>query len=223
MRSPQSQASGHDDAIGHAIKIIKDITQGNDRHFAHMMDRLLVDSPLGVLGYYAEEFSLTEKIEGEVDESIYLPIVFGAMMMEYGATIKEDHIEHLRDLVPKIQCNEGMTAPLIEYVFRGPGKRQFLAALDSYQADKPRSLHQPSCHGCEKVGSDIEVDGKALRKCGGCKNEIAAASFCDKDCQRDLWKHHKRNCGPPRGRGVATFKSFGKASLGFIVYEGANM
>lgn len=35
-----------------------------------MMDQVLVGSPLGVLGYYAEEYSLLEKIQGDVDESI---------------------------------------------------------------------------------------------------------------------------------------------------------
>lgn len=202
-----------------------------------MMDRVLVDSPLGVLGYYATEYSLAEKISGEVDYSIvsttrayafllklgltltasrqnqlirnkldsglgdelfekyrafvlnvvnildftnYLPIVFGAMMMEYGATIKEDHMRYLRDLVPKIKCSEGTVPILADHGFRGPGKRQFLAALDNYRAGEPRSFHQPSCHGCGKVNSDIKAEGKTLLKCGGCKNKIAAAWFCDK-------------------------------------------
>ncbi|KAI7784716.1 hypothetical protein LA080_009360 [Diaporthe eres] len=249
---------GHDATIGHAIKIIKDITQGNDCHFAHMLDQVLVGSPLGVLGYYVEEYSLLEKTQGEVDESMsqlirnkldcglgdelfekysaaeqhgfdlydltkYLPIVFAAIMMEYGATIKEDHMKHLRDLVPKLQCNEGPVALLADCGFRGPGKRQFLAALDNYQAGKPRSFHQPSCHGCGKVDSDIKAEGKTLLKCGGCKNEIAAAWFCDKDCQRGLWKHHKRNCGAPPGHGIATYQIYGKCSLGFNIYQGFNV
>ncbi|KAG6353906.1 hypothetical protein INS49_005163 [Diaporthe citri] len=180
---------GHDAAIGHAIKIIKDITQGDDRQFAHMVDRVLVGSPLGVLGYYAEEYSLLEKIQGQVDESV----VSVAM------------------------------APLADCGFRGPGKRQFLSALDNYQAGKPRSFHQPSCHGCGKVDSDIKAEGKTLLKCGGCKNEIAAAWFCDKDCQRGLWKHHKRNCGAPLGHGIATYQIYGKCTLGFNIYEGANV
>lgn len=215
--------------------IIQDITQGDDRQFAYMMGRVLVGSPLGVTGYYVTEYSLAEKISGEVDDSIVsitrafafllklgltltasrqnqlirhkldsglgdelfekyralhvvdilglaktLPIVFGALMMEYGATIKEDHIKYLRDLVPEIQSSEGTMAILADCGFRGPGKRQFLAALDNYQAGEPRSFHQPSCHGCGKVNSDIKPEGKTLLKCGGCKNEIAAAWFCDK-------------------------------------------
>ncbi|KAK7708507.1 hypothetical protein SLS64_006609 [Diaporthe eres] len=271
---------GHDATIGHAIKIIKDITQGNDCHFAYMMDQVLVGSPLGVLGYYVEEYSLLEKNQGEVNGSIvsvalaftlrlklgviltafcqsqlirnkldsglgdelfekyraseqhgfdfddltkYLPIVFAAIMMEYGATIKEDHMKHLRDLVPKLHCNEVAVAPLADCGFRGPGKRQFLAALDNSRAGKPRSFHQPSCHGCGKVDTDIKAEGKTLLKCGGCKNEIAAAWFCDKDCQRGLWKHHKRNCGAPSGHGIATYQIYGKCSLGFNIYEGSNV
>lgn len=110
----------------------------------------------------------------------YLQVVFAAIMMEYGATIKEAHIKHLRDLVPKIQCNENTVVPLIDNGFRGPGKRQFLAALDHYQGGKPRSFQQPSCHGCGKINADIKEQGKTLLKCGGCKNQIAAAWFCDK-------------------------------------------
>lgn len=113
-------------------------------------------------------------------DSKYLQVVLAAIMMEYGATIKETHIEHLRDLVPKIQCNENTVLPFNDNGFRGPGKRQFLAALDHYQAGKPRSFQQPSCHGCGKINADIKAEGKTLLKCGGCKNQIAAAWFCDK-------------------------------------------
>lgn len=204
-----------------------------------MMDRVLVETPLGVFGFYAQEYDLAKKIQGDVDESIvsialaftsvslksiavltisyqnqlirqkfdsgmgnelfekyraaekhgpddfddmskYLTIVFAAMMMEYGATIKEDHIKHLRDLVPKIHCNEGPANPLCDHGFRGPGKRQFLAALDNYQAGKPRSFQKPSCHNCGKINDDINAEGKTLLKCGGCGNRSAAAWFCDK-------------------------------------------
>lgn len=110
----------------------------------------------------------------------YLVVVFAAIMMRYGTTIKEDHIQHLRNLVPKIQCNEGTVLPIADSGFRGPGKRQFLAALDRYQAGKPRSFQEPSCHGCGRVNDDVKDDGKLLMKCGGCKNERAVAWFCDK-------------------------------------------
>ncbi len=90
--------------------------------------------------------------------------------------------------------------------FRGPGKRQFLAALDNYQPGTPRSFHEPSCHACGKIHEDT---GHALLMCGGCK----VAWFCDKagfltrlrrechgantlvqDCQRSLWSVHKHDC-----------------------------
>ncbi|KAK2602621.1 hypothetical protein N8I77_009138 [Diaporthe amygdali] len=250
---------GHDDAIGHAIKISKDVAQGDDRQFAHMMSRVIVGCPPGVFGFYVEEYSLAEKIgPGEMEASMdqliqhkldsglgnelfekyraaeqhgfdfddmskYLVIVFAVVLMGYGAKIKESQIQHLRDLVPKLQCNEGVVPPFGDSGFRGPGKRQFLAALDHYQAGKRRSFTQPSCHGCGKVNGDIKAEGKTLMKCGGCKNERAAAWFCDKDCQKGLWKHHKHNCGAPLGRGIALFRSFGKASFGVIAYDGANV
>lgn len=114
------------------------------------------------------------------DMTKYLTVVFAAIMMECGATIKEDHIQHLRDLVPKIHCDEGPTSPFTDHGFRGPGKRQFLAALDHYQAGKPRSFQQPSCHNCGKVNDDIKAEGKTLERCSECRNERAAACFCDK-------------------------------------------
>lgn len=204
-----------------------------------MMDRVLAKTPPGVLGFYAQEYDLAEKIQGEVDDSIvsitlaftfvplksiailtnfyqnqlirqkldsglgdelfkkyraaekhgpddfddmskYLTVVFAAMMMEFGATLKKDHIKYLRDLVPKIHCDEGPANPLCDHGFRGPGKRQFLAALDHYEAGKPRSFQQPSCHNCGKINDDIKAEGKTLLKCGGCGNERAAAWFCGK-------------------------------------------
>lgn len=224
---------GHDAAIGHAIKVIREIAQGDDRLFAHMMDKVLVASPLGVVGYYAQEYSLIDKLQGDVDESMdgsrdfdnskYLQVVLAAVVMEYGATIKEAHMKHLRDIVPKIQCNENTVIPLIDNGFRGPGKRQFLAALDHYQAGKPRSFQEPSCHCCGKINGDIEAEWKTLMKCSGCKNQIAAGWFCDKDCQRALWKRHKPNCGAPLRRGMAIFKSYGKTTCGIMAYEGANV
>lgn len=62
---------GHDDAIGHALKISKDIAQGDDRQFAHIMAQTLSDCPPGVHGYYVEEFSLAEKLgSSDMEESM---------------------------------------------------------------------------------------------------------------------------------------------------------
>lgn len=110
----------------------------------------------------------------------YLPVVLAAILMEYGATIKKAHVRQLRDLVEKMQCNENAAMVTDDTILRGAGKRQFLAALDHYQAGKPRSFVEPSCHCCGKINADIKPKGKTLKKCGGCKNEIAAAWFCDK-------------------------------------------
>lgn len=44
-------------------------------------------------------------------------------------------------------------------------------------------------------------------KCGGCKNPISAAWFCDKDCQKRFWDTHKKgNCGQPRGQGMSVWQ-----------------
>lgn len=146
-----------------------------DQHIRHKLDSGLGDELF-------EKYRAAEKHGPDDfdDMSKYLPVVFAAMMMEYGATIKDDQIKHLRDLVPKIHCHEGPVMPLADHGFRGPGKRHFLAALDHYQAGKPRSFQQPSCHNCGKINGDIKAEGKTLMKCGGCKHETAAAWFCDK-------------------------------------------
>lgn len=271
---------GHDDAIGHAIKIIKHITQGNDRHFAYMMENLLAACPLAVASFYAQEYGIIDQLQGDVDESIdqlilhkldsgmgddlfekyraagknspvdfgdskYLPVILAAIMMEYGATIKEARIKNLSDLVEKMQCNEKVAMVFCDLGIRGAGKRQFLAALDHYQAGNPRSFREPSCHCCGKINADIKAEGKTLMKCGGCKNQIAAAWFCDKvrmagrtillsalniadivivqDCQRAQWKRHKPNCGTPAGSGIAMFQAYGKNTIGVMMYEGFNV
>ncbi len=140
----------------------------------------------------------------------YRVIILTAMMMRVGATIKQDVLQHVRALAPRIPSREGYALPLFDEGFRGPGKRQFLTALESYQAGTPRSFEELSCYGCGKIGADI---GKALSLCGGCKN----AWYCNKvrlarqgsldvarhrlfdhaqDCQRSNWNDHKKTCPP---------------------------
>ncbi|KAL2015196.1 hypothetical protein VTK56DRAFT_6072 [Thermocarpiscus australiensis] len=111
--------------------------------------------------------------------------------MGTGAKIKDDDLQRLRQLASTVQSNETFTFPIFDTGFRGPGKRQFLAALDNYQPGTPRDFNQPSCHTCGKTRQDT---AKALLKCSGCKN----AWFCDRDCQRNLWSIHKHNCGTRR-------------------------
>lgn len=96
----------------------------------------------------------------------YRLILVGALMRRAGAKIKNEDLQHLRDLVPQINCNEGYASPLMDEGFRGPGKRQFLAALDNYTPGMPRSFGEPSCFSCGKIGADIQ---KHLDKCSRCK------------------------------------------------------
>lgn len=85
--------------------------------------------------------------EGKVDVVIvttgeYKTIILGALMMRVGAKINDEDLQHLRDLVPKVVCIPGTTWALGDVGFRGPGKAQFLAALDAYEPGKPRSFQE---------------------------------------------------------------------------------
>ncbi|RYP45074.1 hypothetical protein DL768_008546 [Monosporascus sp. mg162] len=108
----------------------------------------------------------------------YEVIMFGAMMMLVAATVKDDNINHLRELVPAVKRNDLLMNPTEGgECFRGPGKKiQYLAALDNYQSGLSRDFGKPSCHACGRT----DVDGKGLKRCGGCHNKMGAAWFCDK-------------------------------------------
>lgn len=116
----------------------------------------------------ARESEPTERADGK-----YRTIIVGALMMRVGARIKPEQLQHLRDLVPQIHCDDRFTLPLFDEGFRGPGRVQFLAALDHYQAGVPRSFQEPSCFHCGQIKSDI---GHALRMCGRCKR----VWYCDR-------------------------------------------
>jgi hypothetical protein len=103
----------------------------------------------------------------------YRVIVVGALMMRAGAKIRDEDLQHLRDLVPDIHCVEGYAMPIADDGFRGAGKRQFLAALDHYRPGVPRSFADPSCFACGKISADI---GKSLDLCSQCKK----AWYCNK-------------------------------------------
>ena len=112
------------------------------------------------------------------DESKYRVIMLGVLTIMVGAKIKAEDLQHLRDLVPTVQCHEGFAFPIAgDNCFRGPGKRQFLAALDHYEAGIPRNFLHSCCHACGKTAVDV---GHGLAKCCGCQNYISAAYFCDK-------------------------------------------
>ncbi|KAI2468593.1 hypothetical protein F4781DRAFT_265372 [Annulohypoxylon bovei var. microspora] len=120
----------------------------------------------------------------------YRVIIAGALLMRAGAKIEESEMQHLHEIVPRINCNSGFTLPVVDKGFRTPGRAQFMAALDHYQPGSPRNFLEPSCFHCGKVETDL---GKELMKCGNCK----AAYYCDKDCQRGQWKQHKPSCKDP--------------------------
>jgi hypothetical protein len=140
----------------------------------------------------------------------YRPVILAALMMQVGATIKDEELQRLQQLVPAVKSSEHFVNPLMgDDGFRGPGKRQFLAALDHYKSGTPRSFVEPSCHACGKIKKDI---GRDLLKCGGCQNQIAAAWFCDKvRIYRDIciiWKlTHNLYRNARRACGVCTSKA----------------
>ncbi|KAH8890210.1 hypothetical protein GQ53DRAFT_650879 [Thozetella sp. PMI_491] len=146
--------------------------------------RAKLDSGLG-----DEIFEKYRAKEGEMGGK-YRVILVGALMIRAGAQIKPDDFQHLRDLVPMIHCSEVYAMAHCDDGFRGPGKAQFLAALDHYQPGTPRRFSEPSCFQCGKIHADV---GKALKRCGQCKE----AWYCEKDCQKTHWKHHRSSCAPP--------------------------
>jgi hypothetical protein len=72
----------------------------------------------------------------------YVVVLLGALMMRAEAKIRDDDLKHLRELVPQIPSREGYNWPLNDDGFRGPGRAQFLAALDHYKAGVPRSFQE---------------------------------------------------------------------------------
>lgn len=72
-----------------------------------------------------------------------MTVILGALMMRAGANIKPEDIQHLRDLVPQINCNSAATLPLFDKGFRNPGRAQYSAALDHYQPGVPRNFQEP--------------------------------------------------------------------------------
>ncbi|EMR72336.1 hypothetical protein MGN70_005386 [Eutypa lata] len=121
-------------------------------------------------------------------EGQYNVIIFGSLMMLAGVSIRQDHLQHLRELVPKINCNHRYVLPLWDSGFRGPGRAQFVAALDHYRPGVARDfVGAASCFQCGKVKADT---GCEPRKCARCE----LAWYCGKDCQKAHWKLHKPSC-----------------------------
>ncbi|KAK1985055.1 hypothetical protein LZ30DRAFT_402207 [Colletotrichum cereale] len=190
--------------------------------FSHILDQSdLFDPSLAQDYYQIEEYRLeVEKIiitiRNHLDSGLgdklfdkyrtkendflgqYRVVLVGALMMMAGAEIKKEHVQHLRDLVPHIDCHHGYTLPFNDLGFRGPGKAQFLAALDNYQPGTPRNYREPSCFHCGKVRADL---GKTLKECGRCRG----AWYCGLDCQKAHWKLHKPFC-KRRGESTGQFE-----------------
>ncbi|OQD63019.1 hypothetical protein PENPOL_c010G01225 [Penicillium polonicum] len=122
-------------------------------------------------------------------EAKYRTIMMGALIMRAGARINAADLQHLRDLVPQINCTSRRTL-FDDHGFRSPGRAQFLAALDHYQPGVARSFQEPSCFKCGKIEEDI---GRKPLQCKKCK----VATYCGKDCQRDQWREHRVSCVPP--------------------------
>ncbi|KAJ5159012.1 uncharacterized protein N7500_008663 [Penicillium coprophilum] len=124
-----------------------------------------------------------------MQQSKYRTIILGALMMRAGARINAADLQHLRDLVPQINCNS--RRPLFEdHGFRTPGKAQFLAALDHYQPGVARSFQEPTCFNCGKIEAEIGHKPLQCKKCN-------IATYCSKDCQRYQWREHRVSCVPP--------------------------
>ena len=70
----------------------------------------------------------------------YPVIILGALMMRAGAKIKQDDLNHLRAVVPRIPSRSAYALPISAMGFRDPGKIQFLKALEKYKNGEPRDF-----------------------------------------------------------------------------------
>lgn len=73
------------------------------------------------------------------DRKMYT-VILAAMVMQSGAKISDDNMQHLREIVPRIHSSPGYAWPLNDEGFRDPGKVQFLAALEYYKPGTPRTF-----------------------------------------------------------------------------------
>lgn len=70
-------------------------------------------------------------------------VILAAMVMQTGAKISDENMQHLRELVPRICSYPGYAPPFADDGFRDPGKKQFLAALEYYKPGTPRTFCEP--------------------------------------------------------------------------------
>jgi hypothetical protein len=103
--------------------------------------RQKLDSGLGEKLF--KKYRAKQPEPGDFFDAKYCLIIIGALLMRSGAKIKDEHLRILRDLVPQIHCSNVYALPLFDEGFRGPGKVQFLAALDHYTPGVPRNFQEP--------------------------------------------------------------------------------
>lgn len=70
----------------------------------------------------------------------YYTVLLAAMVMESGAKISDDNMQHLREIVPPMHSTPVYASPLSEGGFFDPGRAQFLAALEYYKPGTPRAF-----------------------------------------------------------------------------------
>lgn len=128
-KAPDSQPINEDDDLD----VSKDLFFGD---VSTMRAKLDTDGAGAAL--FARYRAKEREFQGQ-----YRVLLFGALMMSAGAQLRDQDRQHMRDLVPLVNCNEGFTWPLWDGGFRGPGKRQFLVALERYQVGVPRDFRTP--------------------------------------------------------------------------------
>ncbi|KAK5651118.1 hypothetical protein OQA88_13257 [Cercophora sp. LCS_1] len=89
-------------------------------------------------------------------EGRHTTVILGAMMMQVGAKISDEDLDHLRALLHEDDAEDHLTPQ---------GRLQVLAALDNYKAGIPRDFLGPSCDNCGKTRADTT---EKLRHCKRC-------------------------------------------------------
>jgi hypothetical protein len=93
----------------------------------------------GLCDKHFKDFRSQEKDFSIPSREIYT-IILAAMVMETGANISDENIQHLRELVTQIWPCPVHTGPLSEEVSFNPARAQFVAALEYYKPGTPRDF-----------------------------------------------------------------------------------
>lgn len=73
-------------------------------------------------------------------ERKFYTVLLAVMVMESGAKISDDNMQHLREIVPSMESTPVYSSPFQEGGFCDPGRAQFLAALEHYKPGTPRAF-----------------------------------------------------------------------------------